>query len=57
MSPRPVLDKVYDPLKVEEKWYRIWEENELFHADVESQKPPYTIVIPVSYTHLRAHET
>ncbi len=41
-----VLAKVYDPKKVENKWYRYWMEHRLFHADAESKKPTYTIVIP-----------
>jgi valyl-tRNA synthetase len=40
------LDKVYSPHEVETKWYRHWEENRLFHATVNPQKKPYTIVIP-----------
>ena len=41
-----ILDKVYDPLNVEDKWYKFWEENGFFHADVGSDKTPFTIVIP-----------
>ncbi|KYZ76801.1 valine--tRNA ligase [Anaerosporomusa subterranea] len=40
------IPKVYDPKSVEEKWYRFWEENHLFHAAVEPEKQPYSIVIP-----------
>jgi valyl-tRNA synthetase len=40
------LAKVYDPTKVETKWYTFWEENELFHADNTSPKKPFTIMIP-----------
>ncbi|MBN1562079.1 valine--tRNA ligase [candidate division KSB1 bacterium] len=40
------MDKVYNPTLVEDKWYKIWEENKFFHADVRSHKPTYTIVIP-----------
>lgn len=40
------IPKVYDPKSVEEKWYRFWEDNQLFHADVEPEKQPYSIVIP-----------
>ena len=31
---------------MESKWYKIWEERGYFHADVNSSKKPYTIVIP-----------
>ena len=40
------LPKTYDPRGIEERWYTFWEENGLFRADVESQAPPYSIVIP-----------
>ncbi|MBN2355246.1 valine--tRNA ligase [candidate division KSB1 bacterium] len=40
------LEKVYDPRKVEQRWYTYWEANKLFHADVTSDKPSYTIMIP-----------
>jgi valyl-tRNA synthetase len=40
------LEKVYDPLKAEDKWYAYWTEHRLFHADEESSRPRYTIVIP-----------
>jgi valyl-tRNA synthetase len=40
------IDKGYDPLQVESKWYRFWEENHFFDADEHSDSPPYSIVIP-----------
>jgi len=40
------LPPQYDPGTVERKWYAFWEENQFFHADPASEKPPYTIVIP-----------
>ncbi len=40
------LPKVYYPNEVEEKWYRIWEEQGYFHAKQNPQKKPYSIVIP-----------
>ena len=36
----------YNPKETEEKWYRFWEENRFFHAEVNPQKKPYSIVIP-----------
>jgi valyl-tRNA synthetase len=41
-----ILDKVYDPQRIEEKWYRYWEEQGLFRARADGRKPPYCIVIP-----------
>ena len=40
------LPPQYDPGTVERKWYAFWEENQFFHADPDSGKPPYSIVIP-----------
>ena len=40
------LDKVYNPKAIEEKWLNYWLENELFRADVDSKKPPFSMVIP-----------
>ena len=38
--------KVYDPHRVEDKWYAFWEEKNLFRADESSSRPPFSIVIP-----------
>jgi len=40
------IEKVYDPKKVEEKWYQFWLEGDYFHAEPNPSKQPYTIVIP-----------
>lgn len=40
------IPKVYDPKSFEKKWYGFWEENKLFHAVVEEEKQPFSIVIP-----------
>jgi len=40
------LKKAYEPLEVEEKWYKFWLEGGYFRADENSGKPPYSIVIP-----------
>jgi valyl-tRNA synthetase len=36
----------YNPQEVEEKWYKFWQENNIFHAEVDSAKKPFCIVIP-----------
>ena len=41
-----LLDNKYNPSKVENRWYKHWLEKNYFHADAESEKEPYTIVIP-----------
>ncbi|MGD0338100.1 MAG: valine--tRNA ligase [Bacteroidota bacterium] len=40
------IAKAYSPRNVEDKWYTYWEEYDLFHARVNPQKKPYTVVIP-----------
>ncbi|MEE9305129.1 MAG: valine--tRNA ligase, partial [bacterium] len=42
----PPLPKVYDPSPTEAKWYDLWTDQGWFHADVGSDAPPYSIVIP-----------
>ena len=63
---QPQLEKVYDPNRVEDKWYQHWLDQNYFHVKPDPQKKPYTVVIPppnitgmltmghvsVSYTHL-----
>lgn len=39
------LDSKYDPSKVEDKWYKYWMDNHLFHSEPDGREP-YTIVIP-----------
>ena len=41
-----VLDKSYDPHRVEEKWYAYWEKKGYFRADELSSLSSYSIVIP-----------
>lgn len=40
------ISTTYEPKKVEEKWYRYWEENHYFHDAVDKEKKPFTIVMP-----------
>ena len=40
------IPKVYDPQSFEKKWYKFWEDNKLFHAEVDKSKKPYSMVIP-----------
>ncbi len=40
------IPKAYNPSVVEDKWYKYWLENNLFHSEVDKNKNPYTIVIP-----------
>ncbi len=40
------LSSKYEPQSVEDKWYQTWDENGCFHAKVNPDKEPYSIVIP-----------
>ncbi|NGX57668.1 MAG: Valine--tRNA ligase [Chlamydiae bacterium] len=40
------ISKTYDAKTTDKKWLEFWEEQQLFVADPESNKPPYCIVIP-----------
>ena len=40
------IPKAYNPKEVEDKWYKYWEENKIFHSEVDDSKESYTIVIP-----------
>ncbi len=40
------LKSEYDFNKFEEKWYSYWEEKKYFHADENSNKKPFSMVIP-----------
>ena len=43
---KTLLENKYNSLLVENKWYEHWLEKNYFHADPNSKKEPYTIVIP-----------
>jgi valyl-tRNA synthetase len=45
MSDR-YLEKQYNPEKVENRWYTHWMDKGYFHANSDSDKETYTIVIP-----------
>ncbi|MEE0867795.1 MAG: valine--tRNA ligase [Clostridia bacterium] len=40
------LEKTYNPSEIEDKLYKKWVEGGYFHATPDSEKEPYTIVIP-----------
>ena len=40
------ISKAYNPGEVEDKWYKYWEEHNLFGSEIDESKTPYTIVIP-----------
>ena len=40
------LEKTYDPSQIEDRLYAEWMEKGYFHAEVNPDKNPYTIVIP-----------
>ncbi len=38
--------KAYDPSTLEDKWYKKWQENNIYKADNNSAKPKYSILMP-----------
>lgn len=40
------LEKTYNPAEIEEKLYQKWLDNRYFHAEVNPDKKPFTIVMP-----------
>ncbi|MFA5803066.1 MAG: valine--tRNA ligase [Melioribacteraceae bacterium] len=48
MHPKNLADipKAYNPKDAEDKWYKYWEDHNLYHSEVDESKTPYTIVIP-----------
>jgi len=40
------MEKIYNPQKIEEKWYRYWIENKTFSVKPDKNNKPFTIVIP-----------
>ena len=40
------LEKTYDPKQIEDKIYHNWTEKGYFHAEVNPNKKPFTIVMP-----------
>ncbi len=40
------IPKAYDPSVVEDKWYKYWLGNDIFHSEVDETKQPYVIAIP-----------
>ena len=40
------IPKAYDPSVVEDKWYKYWQDNKIFHSEIDKSKEPYVIPIP-----------
>jgi len=40
------MPSTYNPLAVEDKWYRFWEESGFFHPEVNPEQEPFCIVMP-----------
>ncbi|MFA7418771.1 MAG: valine--tRNA ligase [Melioribacteraceae bacterium] len=40
------IPKAYSPKDAEDKWYKYWEDHNLYHSEIDESKPSYTIVIP-----------
>ncbi len=43
---KKLLDKTYEPSRVEDRTYQFWLKGRYFHAEVDSHKKPFTIMMP-----------
>lgn len=41
-----LIDKGYDHSKAEKQWYEMWEDRGYFEPEAQSDKPPFSVVIP-----------
>jgi len=46
LSSNDTISKVYKPNHVERRWYNHWVKMNYFHAEVNPNRKPYTIIIP-----------
>ena len=46
MNEEKNIAKTYDPKQVEDRLYGEWMDNGYFHAVIDREKEPFTIVIP-----------
>ena len=40
------IPKAYDPSVVEDKCFKYWQKNKLFHSEPDEKRKPFTIAIP-----------
>ena len=40
------MKKVFEPKQIEGKWYKFWEQNNLFSPKISSKKKPFSMMIP-----------
>ena len=50
MKPGREIPSVYDPKKVEQKWYQYWEDNGYFTPELDDSGQPFSMVIPPNVT-------
>ncbi|MCP4156007.1 MAG: class I tRNA ligase family protein, partial [bacterium] len=41
-----IMEKAYNPVDTEKNWYETWKENDLFKAENDSEKPPFSMILP-----------
>jgi valyl-tRNA synthetase len=47
LSIQDEMPKAYEPGRVEQKWYRFWLEKNYFRAEVDPDKEPFVIILPL----------
>ncbi|MBU53072.1 MAG: valine--tRNA ligase [Deltaproteobacteria bacterium] len=48
LTPRPgrCESQTFDPMAIEDPWYQWWDENGFFHAEVDPNRKPFSVMIP-----------
>lgn len=42
----PHMDKIYDQTKIEQKWYKFWEDHGYFKPEINPKGKPFSIILP-----------
>ncbi|MDG5766399.1 valine--tRNA ligase [Balneolales bacterium ANBcel1] len=45
-TPEQEIPKKYDPKAIEDRWYDYWMQHRMFEADADSDREPFTIMMP-----------
>ena len=54
-SSLPHMLKNYNAQEIEEKWYKFWLDNKIFHSEPDSSKKPFTIILPPPNSNASCH--
>jgi valyl-tRNA synthetase len=46
-TPKDEMPKAYEPGKIEQKWYQFWMDRDYFKAEIDPEKKPFVIILPL----------